>query len=79
MDPQVTWSDLLQAYATQNWADAAAAASALVTWLDSGGFPPQIIPGRALGDPWNRTLAYAGCRLAMSEAGWMQIDCEQRT
>ena len=78
MDPQVTWDELMEEYASENWPCVQELATALIAWLDSGGFPPQTISGRTLGDAWNRALAYAGCRLAMSDADWMRIDCEQR-
>ena len=79
MDPQVTWDELLEAYASEDWPRAEELATALTAWLDSGGFPPQTISGRTLGDTWNRAIAYAGCRLAMSEARWMGIGCEQKS
>ncbi len=78
MDPQVVWDHLLEAYADEDWLSAETSASALIAWLDSGGFPPQTISGRTFGDSWNRAVAYAGCRLAMSDARWMGIDCGQR-
>ena len=77
MDPQVAWNKFLESYASEDWSSAEESATALIAWLDRGGFPPQTIPGRTLGESWNRAIAYAGCRLAMSDARWMQIDCEQ--
>jgi hypothetical protein len=77
MDPQVTWGELLEAYTGQDWPAAEAAATALINWLDSGGFPPQTISGRTFADTWNQAIAYAACRLAISEARWIEVASEQ--
>ncbi|GEM_PF-716811 len=64
MDPQAAWDQLLCAYVAGDWAQIDELATALVSWLDRGGFPPRILARSALPD-WDRALAYAGCRLAL--------------
>jgi hypothetical protein len=67
MDPQVTWQRLLNAYSARNWPDAQEAAEYLLSWLEKGGFPPQILRDAPMDDAWNRSVARAVCRFVMLE------------
>jgi hypothetical protein len=42
MDPQATWSMLLDAYQSQDWPLVEELAEALLGWLAGGGFPPRL-------------------------------------
>lgn len=64
MDPQATWDELLEAYRDRDADRAEEYATALHEWLQKGGFPPDTGGGRALGDDWHRSLAYAGIATA---------------
>lgn len=65
MNPQATWDQLLAAYAAGDWDAIEEHATALSTWLISGGHPPRILQRNDLGQDWDRALAEAGCRLAL--------------
>ena len=67
MDPQVAWNDLVDACSVGDTEAIEDAVAALLTWLDSGGFPPQTVAGRTMGPRWNRALAYAGCFSALAQ------------
>lgn len=66
MDPQVTWEQLLAAYAEGDWDAVEQRANDLIAWLDRDGFPPSIIKQPGLDPDWNRALARAGCAHALS-------------
>jgi len=68
VDPQTTWNQLLDAYSTGDWEQTAALATALLAWLDSGGFPPQIVARTNLGPRFQRVLARAACSFARRQA-----------
>jgi hypothetical protein len=68
MDPQTAWEELLAAYAAGDWDRVEELADSLVTWLQSGGFPPRAVTGDDMGDAWDRALALAGCRFALAKA-----------
>jgi hypothetical protein len=70
VDPQVAWNDLVDACSTGNSEAIEEIASALLTWLDAGGFPPQTIAGRTMVARWNRALAYAACFSALAQCHW---------
>lgn len=42
MDPQATWTKLLDAYEAQAWPVVREAAESLLVWLAKGGFPPRL-------------------------------------
>ena len=69
MDPQATWQRLLDAYTSQDWAEAKEAADDLLAWLRGGGFPPQTLPSRLMDDAWNRMMAETACRFVLLECG----------
>lgn len=68
MNAQVTWDRLLTAFANGDWDDIEVSAGARLFWLNCGGGPPRIIPRDDFED-WNRALAEAGCRHALSTLG----------
>ena len=43
MDPDATWSKLLEAYRESNWSSVLTWAESLLGWLERDGFPPQQI------------------------------------
>ncbi|MDZ4849961.1 MAG: hypothetical protein SGI77_11805 [Pirellulaceae bacterium] len=53
MDPEVTWLGMIQALIDDDREAASDFANCLVRWLDSGGFPPKVLPdlGNAARDP----------------------------
>lgn len=63
MNPQTTWDQLLAAYAAGNWNQIDALSTALLDWLDRGGFPPAV--SQNLDNEWNHALARAGCQFAL--------------
>lgn len=48
MDPQETWSEMLDAFEQKQWELAKELADALYEWLEKGGFPPTTIGAKAL-------------------------------
>jgi hypothetical protein len=68
MDPQIVWERLLDAYADDDWASVDEHASALLDWLEKGGFPPQTVGHRHLRPPVNHLIAAATCRLALEHS-----------
>lgn len=68
MDPEATWCRLLETLESDQREEAAEAASNLLDWLSRGGFPPQVIPGRMLPEPWNRAVTRSACQFALQWA-----------
>ncbi len=64
MDPQATWKDLLDAWTVGDWEEVQHLASALLGWLDKGGFPPDVESPRTLGDDFNEAIVRAACQFA---------------
>ena len=60
MDPQQTWTDLLDAL-KQNDDEAKELAVALLKWLRKGGFPPVTVGDESLGKNWHKTIASFTC------------------
>ncbi len=65
MDPQATWDQLLAAFVDGDWDRIDELATALIEWLDRGGFAPKVLENSELGENGNRVLARAGCLLAL--------------
>lgn len=42
MDPQLTWTMLLEAYQANDWSRVEELAEALLAWLAQGGFSPRL-------------------------------------
>ena len=70
MDPQAVWNDLVDACSSGDTETAEDVVGALLTWIDSGGFPPQTVAGRTMGPRWNRAVTYAGCFSALAQTLW---------
>jgi hypothetical protein len=70
MDPQAAWKDLVDACSTGDTEAIEDVVRVLLTWLDSGGFPPQTVAGRTMRPRWNRTVAYAACFSALAQCHW---------
>ena len=68
MDPQVTWDDLLSAYAEGDWDRVEELAVALTHWLERGGFPPRAVTSSDMGQDWDRAIALGGCQFALVQA-----------
>jgi hypothetical protein len=68
MDPQASWDQLLEAYADGDWDHVQDLAEGLIHWLSRDGFPPRATTGSDMGRPWDRAIALAGCRFALSQA-----------
>lgn len=61
MDPNATWSELLQALIEDDWPAALEAAETLAEWLRRGGFAPQIVTHFPPEHPLQREFAEAVC------------------
>ena len=68
MDPQITWEELLQAWARRDWEAVVEYAEALLGWLDRGGFPPEFLQINLLGVDFNWAIARAACAFARHRA-----------
>jgi hypothetical protein len=64
MDPQAAWDQLVNAFIEGDWDAIEDRATALLAWLDRGGFPPKVL-AQNVGPHWNRALARAGCLTAL--------------
>lgn len=64
MDPQATWRDLLDAWFEHDWTRLQEAASDLLSWMDRGGFPPEMFANRQMGAIWNEPMVRAACKFA---------------
>ena len=67
MDPQVTWTELLQARLDRDWDRAEELAENLLDWLNNRGFPPETVGRRPIGRGWHRTVAHFVCCLILSD------------
>ena len=68
MDPNATWTLLIEMYVRRDWDEVVEAAEALLTWLQRGGFPPDVMRDHEVGSDWNRVLAETGCHFALQQA-----------
>ena len=68
MDPQATWERLLDAYCDHDWDSVEEHATALLDWLEKGGFPPRTVQRRRLRPPADRLIALSTCRLALEHS-----------
>ena len=66
MDPQQTWTDMLDALKQNDHDVANELAGALLEWLRKGGFPPIVVGDKSLGADWHRTIAAFICRSLVS-------------
>lgn len=65
MNPQVTWDQMLAAYAAGDWDAIEKRATELLAWLDRDGMPPMVLKHPGLGSDFNRALAHAGCTFVL--------------
>lgn len=68
MDPQTAWDELLAAYDDLDWPVVEERATALLQWLDRGGFPPRLAGVHAAGRDWSRMVVQFACKLARDDA-----------
>ena len=61
MDPQQTWTDMLDALKQRQWDDANELAGSLYEWIRKGGFPPTTVGDGSLGKRWHKTIASFTC------------------
>jgi hypothetical protein len=66
MDPQATWTELLEAREQGAWDRAEELANALLDWMDRKGFPPMTVGSQSLGKGWHRTIAHFVCILTLN-------------
>ena len=64
MDPQATWTQLVDAYTSHDWEAVLDRAEALQYWLSRHGFPPETVPGKRVGCDWNSVVVQAVCEYA---------------
>ncbi len=64
MDPQATLRDLIDAVLDGDEQLVAILVEALENWLRRGGFPPETVGPRSLGDDWHTAITRSICQLA---------------
>lgn len=74
MDPQQTWTDMLEALERKQWQPAKELADSLYEWLKKGGFPPTTIGAKSIGKNWHAAAAQFVCLTIASKAN----DLEKR-
>ena len=67
MDPEVAWSEMLDAIAKDNLSDAEACADSLLGWIERGCFVPQALK-RPIPDKWNILICDYVCREVLRTA-----------
>ena len=75
MDPNVTWTELLQALIDDDWPAAHEAAETLAEWLRTGGFPPQLVTHFPPEHPLHRQFAQAVCEQVLQATGESDVAC----
>lgn len=68
MDPQQTWTDMLEALKNKQWDEAKELADALYAWIGKGGFPPTTVGDESLGKNWHKTIAHFTCLAVTNKA-----------
>lgn len=68
MDPQQTWTDMLEALERKQWEPAKELADSLYEWLKKGGFPPTTVGDKSLGKRWHAAVAQFICLAVASNA-----------
>lgn len=67
MDPQQTWTDMLEALERKQWEAAKELADSLYEWLKKGGFPPVTIGHESIGKRWHHAIAQFVCLVVASK------------
>ena len=69
MDPDATWSMLLNAYRKADWAQVLESSDALQEWPNRGGFPPESLRQMlGIDDVATKAIVLAFCRHACTQA-----------
>lgn len=68
MDPHQTLTNLLAAIVDRDWERVCELSEALLTWMESGGFPPEPVGPTSLGQRWHRAMTTFICHAATSRA-----------
>ena len=79
MDPQQTWTDMLDALKQNDHQEAKELAEALLDWLRKGGFPPIVVGDESLGADWHRTITAFICRSVVSRTNETWEEPHRRT
>ena len=79
MDPQQTWTDMLDALKQNDYDEAKELAGALLEWLDKGGFPPTVVGDESIGADWHRMIAAFICRSVVSRTNETREESHPRT
>lgn len=79
MDPQQTWTDMLDALKQNDHEEAKELAETLLEWLRKGGFPPLVVGDESLGADWHRTIAAFICRSMVSRTNETKQELHRRT
>ena len=79
MDPQQTWTDMLDALKQNDHEEAKEFAGAILEWLGKGGFPPSVVGDKSLGADWHRTIAAVICRSVVSRTNETRGESHRRT
>ena len=78
MDPQQTWTDMLEALKHKEWDDAKELADALYEWIRKHGFPPVTVGDESLGKNWHKTIASFTCLVVANKVNDMRNRRSQR-
>ncbi len=68
MDPDETLRALLDALKEHRWNEVETCAKDLSLWLRKGGFPPQTLGDKSLGNKWHRAVTESICCEAFAKA-----------
>ena len=79
MDPQQTWTDLLDALKQNDHDESRELAEALLEWLRRGGFPPIVVGDESLGADWHRSIAAFICRCVVNRMNENGAAAHRRT
>ena len=68
MDPQKSWTEMLDALKQENGDEAREFADALLEWLRIDGFPPVTVGDESLGKKWHTTIASFVCHFVRTRS-----------
>lgn len=68
MDPDETWRLLGEACSKMDWPAVVEFATALMEWLEKGGFPPRMANLAASDQEVSKTAVFAACRYSLEWA-----------
>ncbi len=65
MDPDATWTMLVDTYREEDWPQVVELSDALLSWLDRGGFTPQkLSQSWGIDTPATKVMVVAFCKYA---------------